>query len=528
MGVDASHVGSYLGGYRIKEVLGEGRLGIVFRARAQDEITAQRQGGDVAFRAVRPALCDRGEFRDQLNVLLPVVAMLDHPAIVRHLDALELPDGQLVLIDEFVEGTKVSQLAGHGVPMPWSRALTIIQPMLGGMAHAMARQMPHGAIHPGNVIIRTGDDQVMVTDYGIAASELGPGLAYMAPELLPGGTSSMLLSVRPVAPPSEQADIYSVGMMLYVMLTGNYPWGGNKRPREIVEAKLNGRFERADVINPALPPALASVIEAALEIDPSQRLRSVTELSRAITQAVEPAVGQWVRPGRVITREKQFVAQRLEEALARKNEPRTRSSASMKAIESLPQSSTRIVAIKTGEADPQEVARIAHAREVWTRKANVGAARSWAFAASALSGPVAMGLIGLLILAGVTLEVPDDWLIFVGPSFLFYFLGAWFGLKAGLRDRRSADFQVLPRALVSPFVSVLLLFGGDWLLDVTNLGGSLDAGPRTAVVLAAIWSANALIGCWVADRLNKVAEVADVEERLPESAARHTGRHPVV
>lgn len=527
MGVDASHVGSYLGGYKIKQVLGEGRLGLVFRARAQDELTAQRQGGDVAFRAIRPALCERDEFRSHLNVLLPVVAMLDHPAIVRHVDALELPDGQLVLIEEFVEGTRVSQLAGHGVPMPWSRALTIVQPMLGGMAHAMAREMPHGAVHPGNVVIRSGDEQVMLMDYGIAASELGPGLAYMAPELLPSGTSSMLLSVRPAGPATERADIYSAGMMLYVMLTGNYPWGGNKRPREIVEAKLNGRFERADVLNPSLPPALASVIEAALEIDPAKRLRSVTELSRSLTQAVEPAVGQWVRPGRVITKEKQFVAQRLEEALARRNEPRTRSSASMKAIESLPQSSTRIQAIKTGDADPQEVARIAHAREVWTRKANEGAARSWAYAASALMGPAVMGVIGLMILAGVTLAVPEDWLIFVGPSFLFYFLGAWFGLKAGLRSRRKTDFAVLPRALVSPFVSVLVLFGGDWLLEVTDLGGSLDAGPRTAVVLAAIWSANALIGCWVADRLNKVVEATDVEERLPESA-RNTGRHPVV
>ena len=59
MGVGASHVGSYVGGYRIKSLLGEGRLGLVFRARAQDEQTALAQGGDVVFRAIRTELCHR-------------------------------------------------------------------------------------------------------------------------------------------------------------------------------------------------------------------------------------------------------------------------------------------------------------------------------------------------------------------------------------------------------------------------------------------------------------------------------------
>ncbi|MCO4769026.1 MAG: serine/threonine protein kinase [Deltaproteobacteria bacterium] len=527
MGVGEAHVGSYVGGYRIKALLGEGRLGLVFRARAQDEATAQAQGGDVIFRAIREQLCERTEFRASFNLLLPIVATLDHPGIVRHIDALELPDGQLALIEEFVEGTPIDHLMGHGAPMPWSRALTIIQPMLGAMAHAQARQMVHGAINPTNVLIRTHDEQVMLLDYGVEAAELGPGLAYMAPELLPIGPRALLMAVRAASPPSEQSDIYSVGLLLYVMLTGNFPWGGTTRPREIVEAKLDGDFPRVDDLNPTVPPALASVVAAAMDLDLERRVRSVVELSRALTQAVEPAIGQWVGPGKTITREKQFVAQRLEEALSRRNEPRTRSSASIRAIEAVSVSSHEIEAIHTGDANPVEVARIAHARENWAKRANRGAARAWAYAISALSGPILMAILGLLIAAGVRIPVPEDWLVFVGPAVLFYFLGASLGLKSGLRDRRAVDFSVVPRAIVSPFVSIAVLFGGGWLLDVTNLGGSLDAGPQTAVMLAAIWSANALIGCWVADRLNKVVDVIDVEDRLPPSA-RHTGRHRVV
>jgi serine/threonine protein kinase len=527
MGVDASHVGSYVGGYKIKKVLGEGRLGLVFRARAQDEVTALAQGGDVIFRAIRGALCERPEFRANFNVMLPLVAMLDHPGIVRHIDAMELPDGQLVLIEELVDGTPLSQLMGHGAPMPWSRALTIIEPLLGAMAHAKAREVVHGAVTPHNVLIRTSDEQVMLLDYGVAAAELGPGLAWMAPELLPIGPGAMLMSVRPASPPTERSDVYSVGMMLFVMLTGNYPWGGNTKPREIVEQKLNGDFTRVDVLNPTLPPALGAVVDSALERDPDKRIGSVTELSRALTQAVEPAIGQWVRPGRTITREKQFVAQRLEEALARRNEPRTRSSASMRSVQAVAGSSHSIEAIHSGEADPREVARIAHAREAWARRTNRTTARNWAYGLSALSGPGVMAAIGLFIAAGVAIPVPEDWLVFVGPSVVFYFLGAWLGLKSGLRARTRTDFAVIPRAIVSPVVSILVLFVGDWLLDVTNLGGGLDSGPRTAVLLAVIWSANALIGCWTADRLNRVVEQIAVEERLP-PAARATGRHHVV
>jgi|GEM_PF-5711938 len=528
MGVDSSHVGSYVGGYKIKAHLGEGRLGMVFRARAQNELTAQAQGGDVIFRALRPALCDRSEFRANFNVTLPLVAMLDHPSIVRHIDALELPDGQLVVIEEFVEGTPLSHIMGHGAPMPWSRALTIIEPLLGALAHAKAREVVHGAVNPSNVLIRAKDEQVMLLDFGVGASELGPGLPFMAPELLPIGPSATISSVRPASPSTELSDVYSVGMLLYVMLTGSFPWGATSKNRDIVAAKLRGGFQRADILNPALPPALGAVVEAACKLDPTKRIQSVTELSRALTQAVEPAIGQWIRPGRTITREKQFVAQRLEEALARRGEPRTRSAASLRAVDAVPASSHELEAIHTGDADPREVARIAHAREAWSRRSTRSVARNWAYVLSALAGPFVVALIGLLNAFGIVVPAPEDWVVFVLPALAFYFLGGWFGLKAGLRRFARTDMSLFPRAIVSPLISLLVLFGGDWLLDITNLGGGLDSGPRTAAILGAIWSANGVFGCWTANRLNRLVEQIKVEERLPPPAASATGRHRVV
>ena len=527
VGVGASHVGSYVGGYRIKSLLGEGRLGLVFQARAQDEQIALAQGGDVVFRTIRDELCFRADFRASFDTLLTKVAQLDHPAIVRHIDALELSSGQLVLIEELVEGTRLDQIVGQGVPMPWSRTLAIVQPMLGGMAHAMARGLVHGAITPSNILISSKHKQVMLLDYGIEAAELGPGLAYMAPELLPIGGRVLLAGVRPAAPPTELSDVYSVGMLMYVMLTGTFPWGGSAKPREIVEAKLAGNFRRIDDLNPTVPPALARIVEAALHRDPEKRIRSITELSRSLTQSVDPTPGNWVGPTKTITREKQFVAARLEEALARRDQPWTRSSASLRAVETVSLSSHNMEAIRPGDIDIIEVARITHARENWARQDNRGAARALAYALAGLSGPVTIALLGMAVTLGVVLPIPEDWVVFVGPSLIFYFLGAWLGLKSGLRPRRAEDLAVIPRAVVSPFVSVLILFGGGWVLDVTKLASSLDSGPQTAVLLAAIWSGNALIGCWVGDRLNQVLELIEVEQRLPEPA-RSSSRHRVV
>ena len=523
MGVDPSHVGSYLGEYQLKKVLGEGRLGSVYLARHGDPEIALSQGGDVALRVMRPELCDRHDFRRAFEDAVVSVGQLDHPSIIRHLDALELPDGQLCLVEEAVEGVPLSSLVGEGRPMPWSRALTIVQPLLGGLAHAAARGVVHGALRPENIVIRTGDEQVMLSDFGIAASELGPTLEYMAPELLPDGAAARLLSVRPARPADERSDVYSIGMVLYVAVTGGFPWGTNKPPRDIIEAKRTGEFPRADVLNPAIPPSLGAVIEGALLLDPDARIGSATELSRALTEAAEPAIGTWVRPGRVITKEKQFVAQRLEEAIARRADPHSTrtSSRSLRAVEATPGSNSSLDAIHTGHADPLEVARVAHAREAWARRSNRGTARFWSFIIALLSGPVVIAALAGAMALGMPIPVPQDLVAFVLPAIAFFLLGGWLGLKAGLRERHNLDLGIFPRALISPVVSVLVLFGGDWLLNVTDLGGDPDSAPRAAVLLAAVWSANAVFGWYTGERLNVKVERLQVDRRIERLTNRH-------
>ena len=521
MALEVTSVGSYVGGYKLLRYLGEGRLGFVFRARHQDEERAHRQGGDVVLRAIRPELSERADFKDRFTATLKPLRRLEHPSIARNVDALQLPDGQICTVDELVDGSPVAELLGREVTMPWSRALAIFHPVMAALAHAHARDVLHGGVCPRNVYIRK-DDTVALLDFGIAAQELGPGLEYMAPELMRKGAGALLVGARPAGPPTEKSDVYSVGMCLYYALAGTFPWGSGKEPREIIQAKRAGKFPRVDALNPAVPPPLGQVLAGAITADPDERIPTITDLARALTRATEPAIGQWVRPGRTITREKQYVAQKLEQALARR-EATGHSTAKLRAVDLRAASSRAMEAIRTGEVDAQEVARIEKAREAWARRFERRTARNWAYALSGLSGPIFVAACALLIAAGAPLPVPADWVVFVFPSVVFFYLGALLGLKAGLRDLTSQDLGVLIAGWVSPIVSVFVLFGADWVLTTTKIGGAPGSGPRAATLLALIWTVNALLGCWYGERRNVTIEKERIRAALPKQAQRDSG-----
>ena len=516
MGLDVTSVGSYVGGYKLLRYLGEGRLGVVFRARHQDEERAHRQGGDVVVRAIRSELCALQDFRERFTDTLKPLRSLEHPSIVRNIDALELPDGQICIVDEFVDGAAITGLLGRDVVLPWSRALAIFHPVMAALAHSHARGVLHGGVCPRNVVIRQ-DDSVALLDFGIAAQELGPGLEYMAPELMRKGSAALLVGARPAHPPTERSDVYSVGMCIYYALAGTFPWGTGKEPREIIEAKRAKRFPRVDALNPGVPSPLGQVIDGAIAADPEARIPTVTDLARALTRATEPAIGQWVGPGRTITREKQYVAQKLEQALERR-ERSGHSSAKLKAVDLRAPSSRAVQAIHTGQVDAQEVARVEKAREAWARRFERRTARNWAFAVSGLSGPVFVALCALLILMGAPVPVPEDWVVFVFPSIVFFYLGALLGLMGGLREKTSQDLSVLLAGWISPIVSVFVLFGGDWLLTTTKLGGEPGSAPRAATLLAIIWTVSALLGCWYGERQNILVETERMRASLPKQA----------
>ena len=209
-------IGQSLGRYRVLEQLGEGGMAVVYKA--YDTVLER----DVAIKVIR-----RGAFApDQLDGILKrfereakALAKLSHPNIVGVLDYGEY-EGSPYFVMEYLPG---GTLKHRGKPMPWREAVRILLPILEALEYAHEHKMIHRDIKPSNILL-TDQGRPMLTDFGIAkilettnsTSLTGSGVGvgtpeYMAPEQWTGETS-------------PQSDIYSVGVVLYEMVTGRKPY----------------------------------------------------------------------------------------------------------------------------------------------------------------------------------------------------------------------------------------------------------------------------------------------------------------
>ncbi len=209
--------------YRIDAVLGEGGIGVVYRA---FHLTL---GEGVAIKFLRHPLSERSEFRARFRREAVILAGLRHPAIVSVLEFGEL-DGELYMVMELIAGTPFSNvIQTNGVPMPWIRVGPVFDEILGVLEAAHAAGIVHGDLKPENVMLLDATERggrVKVLDFGIAHfEEAGTGgqrpsetdpirgtPLYMSPEQCKG--------VHVTA----ASDIYSAGVMLFEAVTGVLPF----------------------------------------------------------------------------------------------------------------------------------------------------------------------------------------------------------------------------------------------------------------------------------------------------------------
>jgi len=266
-----SLAGQVLGAYTLEAQLGQGGMGSVWRARRNDG----RFEGTVAVKLLNAALMGRaGEerFRREGRIL----AKLTHPNIARLIDAGIAPGGQPYLVLEYIEGQPVDRYcerARFGVV----DRLRLFVNVLEAVAHAHANLVVHRDIKPSNVLVAEGG-VVKLLDFGIAkllddeaargdttqlTREAGRALTpdFAAPEQLLG------------EPVTTATDVYSLGVLLYLLLSGRHPAGDRTHsPAELVNAILEGNPPRI----PNIATDLNHIVGKALKKDPSERYRSVT------------------------------------------------------------------------------------------------------------------------------------------------------------------------------------------------------------------------------------------------------------
>ncbi|OLE48256.1 MAG: hypothetical protein AUG46_04055 [Acidobacteria bacterium 13_1_20CM_3_58_11] len=259
------------GRYEITGELGRGAMGVVYKA--MDPVI----GRTVAVKTIRLSEEGTGLSRPELLTRFQTEAraagLLTHPNIVVVFDAGE-EDGLYYITMELVEGKSLQALldSGHAFPLP--RTLRIMEQTCSALQFAHERNVVHRDIKPANLML-TADDTVKVTDFGTAkilqfgtvqqtAHVMGTP-SYMSPEQVKG---------RAV---DGRSDIFSLGVMLYEMVTGEKPFPGQNITTVIYKI-VNEEPVPPRQIDPSIHPGISAVVMRALEKEPEQRYQNCREM----------------------------------------------------------------------------------------------------------------------------------------------------------------------------------------------------------------------------------------------------------
>ena len=276
--------GRTVGRYTILSPLGSGGMGIVYRAHDP------RLGRDVALKFLPPHLDLTGEAEDRLLGEARAAAALEHPNVCTVHEIGETEDGRVFLAMPCYEGESLTDRLAKG-PLPVDDAVGIASQIARGLSAAHARGIVHRDVKPGNVQLGR-DGVVKLLDFGLAkaidATLTRPGIqpgtvAYMSPEQARGD------------PVDHRTDLWSLGVVLYEMLTGVRPFrGGNDRA--VLHAIRHDEPEPVEERRPEMPPALAAVVGRLLRKDPRERYESAEALLADLAEPGGPAKRPPPRP----------------------------------------------------------------------------------------------------------------------------------------------------------------------------------------------------------------------------------------
>jgi serine/threonine-protein kinase len=260
-----------IGKYRILELVGEGAMGVVYKA--VDSVLDRT----VAIKVMNDAIARHEELRQRFLREAQAAASLQHPNVVSIYDLGEV-DGHLFIAMEFVQGADLETLMKSGQPLTLPEKLDIVIDVLTGLSFTHKRGIVHRDIKPANIRV-TEDGRAKLMDFGVAhltssnLTSTGASLGtpvYMSPEQITGGKAT------------PATDVFAVGAVLYELLTGCKPFDSQtlqglfykiltEKPKPIREAL------------PGLPSALDHIVEKAMAKDAPQRYQSALDMANDLS-----------------------------------------------------------------------------------------------------------------------------------------------------------------------------------------------------------------------------------------------------
>lgn len=262
------YIGKKLEGrYEITELIGVGGMADVYKA------TDIIDNKEVAVKILKKEFAENEEFLRRFRNESKAIALLSHPNIVKVYD-VNFTDRLQYIVMEYIDGITLKEYIDNERVLTWKDSVHFIIQVLRALQHAHDRGIVHRDIKPQNIMLFT-DGTIKVMDFGIAKFARDDGgtatnqaigtVHYISPEQARGDETD------------EKSDIYSVGVMLYEMLTGQKPFDTDN-PISIAVMHMQNTPERPRAINPNIPAGLEEIILRAMEKDPEDRYQTAADM----------------------------------------------------------------------------------------------------------------------------------------------------------------------------------------------------------------------------------------------------------
>ena len=262
------YVGKRLDGrYEIREIIGVGGMAVVYKAydNVDDKI--------VAIKILKDEFTGNDEFLRRFKNESKAIAVLSHPNIVKVFD---VSFGDLIqyIVMEYIDGITLKEYIEQQGPLSWNDAVRLTLQILRGLQHAHDKGVVHRDVKPHNIMV-LADGTIKVTDFGIArfarsgqrtiTDKAIGSVHYISPEQARGENTD------------EKADIYSVGVMLYEMITGTLPFQAESAVSvAIMQLQKDPKLPRD--INGSIPLGLEQITMHAMQKEPARRYKSAAEM----------------------------------------------------------------------------------------------------------------------------------------------------------------------------------------------------------------------------------------------------------
>jgi tRNA A-37 threonylcarbamoyl transferase component Bud32 len=277
-------VGHLLSGkYRIVRRIGEGGMGSVYEAKHVG------LGTPVAVKVLLPQLARAATIADRFRREAQVSATLKSPHVIQVTDVDQLPDGRPYLVMELLRGQSLQELLDQNTSLKREEAVDIGLQILLGLECAHALGIVHRDLKPGNVFL---DEQSVgrvakLLDFGIAKVRASPEFQSLTRPGMVMGTPEYMAPEQAFSADQADArsDIYSVGVMLYEMLSGALPAEGES-PLEVAHQVVTNRVRPLQELCPGLPQGLFNLVHRAIQPDRNARFENARDMRRALSAFV--------------------------------------------------------------------------------------------------------------------------------------------------------------------------------------------------------------------------------------------------